>query len=130
MFVDHDGSSDPRKKRATLEDIQPALDEVVLNVRALAEPGTSFYIQHSDDARNWADVIQNHIQDCCAFHKVDSIAEIRTQLQGILRECEGGDCPHDETHAFLRALIESIDKPMSRLVKKLMLEQMLHDRTN
>jgi hypothetical protein len=128
-FEGHDGS-DPRKKRATLEDIQPTLDEIVMNIRALSEPGSSFYIRHSDDALHWADIIQNHMHTCCAFHKVDQLAEIQIEITGVLRKCESTGCPYTDTHDFLRGLIASINRPMNRLMQKLKLDQMLHERTN
>lgn len=126
----HDEKPDPRKKTATLEDIQPTLDEIIMNVRSLGEPGSSFYIRHSDDAYKWADVIENHTSNCCASHKVDELAHLQIEMMEILHACEHEDCPFQETHEFIRGLIDSIDKPMSRLMRKLKLEQMLHERTN
>ena len=130
MYFEGHDRSDPRQKRATLEDIQPTLDEIVMNIRSLSEPGSEFYIRHSDDAMHWADVIQNHLRDCCAFHKVDELAALQIEMTGVLAACESEDCPHQDTHAFIRGLIESINTPMNRLMKKLSLEHMLHERTN
>jgi hypothetical protein len=121
---------DPRKKRATLDDIQPTLDEIVMNIRALSEPGTSFYIRHSDDALHLADSIQNHMPSCCAYHKVDQLAVIQIEITNVLARCESAGCPHTDTHDFHRGIIDSINKPMNRLMKKLTLESMLHERTN
>lgn len=131
MFDSHGTHNhNPHRKPATMEDIQPTLDEIVLNIRALSVPSKSYYDEYGADAMSWAEVVEHRLRDCCAFHKVDELAGLQREMMETLASCKDDRCNRHSTHEFIQELIDAISKPMTRLIKRLTLEAMLRERTN
>lgn len=116
-------------KKVELHELEPAVTEIIDEFLKLALPDSKFQQKHGEDAIQWSMVFRE-LPQCCAYHRMEFIANIQMDMTAIRSACLLTDCDEHITHDFLAEMILIIGKAMNQCVTNLMVKQMLNERRN
>lgn len=114
---------------ATVKDLKPTINEISDRIAALAKApnANGFTIEN---APAWADLVRAVGDNCCASHLVAEMREYRNEMQHIVATCEDTNCDDVVTHQFIHSMVSIIDECMSKKIRELTVQHLLHERVN